>query len=892
MSVTKARQAALIGIAFCALAGSGATPITPYLVRPLNSTTALRKQRPDFFTALNGRAYFYTVTGPRPGLWRSDGSAAGTFRIGDGIPNAGFIPQRAINAAGGLTWFTRTNEQWVTDGSTAGTKRISSGFYPLSAVVPCAPGKFCYSADYNRVAVTDGTTAGTHIVKDLVPGPFPGAPFDLFESHDKLYFVGFAGESSTPVERVWVSDGTAAGTHVLTEKVGMSFGFGVGFSTIGDYTWFEDPALRIWRTDGTDAGTVRLQDLLGWSDPVYLDGLAGSNDFVVFTATRSLSVSSIEIWSWDGKAPAKLIDLTPANFGFLGYWPEKKLAWFHGILPGENEESLFATDGTAAGTQRVIKFSSSVEYLSDFAPAGDRTFFILHGGFDEGAWQTDGTAAGTRPIPDQSSFQQGVHPRDLTPVGDTLYFFSATSDGSDHLYRSRGSAADTVDLGPCNCTHPQVIDGHLFFRQPGDDPMGTVGPAEKIEPVSAAFSLQKPVYSLPLRAGDTTVYYGPGNKVWAHGAGGETELLSTGYSATMYGTVGRYAIFESAGGIYSTDGTTVNTRRLGTGTTVTVFPDVAVFTYFDKGWITDGTPEGTKPLPTSSDGSSFSPWIKATWHGLLIYENTSTGHIWTTDLATNATNLLADHPATFFVDGGDRLLLVYRDNNDLVVLSSDGTKSGTTQVTRIEPTSFISDPFIGPGGGPQLIYRGSQNDQYLVDLRTGSTQPVAFGALQVVINNVIGSSDTNAFFAAGNTLFFSGYLPRTGVDLWALPLDGAVKSQLPAIDVQYSGTTPIGDRTAAVFTVSIHGPSALPPRVAFATADGTGHAGRDYVATSGVIAFDGSDDTSTVVVPAMSGSTTSFHLILSAPENAVISNGLATATIPPARRRPSLESAP
>jgi ELWxxDGT repeat protein len=81
-----------------------------------------------------------------------------------------------------------------------------------------------------EVWVTDGTTSGTHLLADINPdnaGPDfgPGAeipgPFKLFG--DKIVFYETDG---TNKESLWITDGTAAGTHKFngTENV-QSFGF-------------------------------------------------------------------------------------------------------------------------------------------------------------------------------------------------------------------------------------------------------------------------------------------------------------------------------------------------------------------------------------------------------------------------------------------------------------------------------------------------------------------------------------------------------------------------------------------------------------------------------------------------------------------------------------------
>ena len=61
---------------------------------------------------------------------------------------------------------------------------------------------------------SDGTTAGTVLVKDLNPGIKNSAPRSLTVSGTKLYF---SAVSPTAGNELWVSDGTAAGTKVVKD---------------------------------------------------------------------------------------------------------------------------------------------------------------------------------------------------------------------------------------------------------------------------------------------------------------------------------------------------------------------------------------------------------------------------------------------------------------------------------------------------------------------------------------------------------------------------------------------------------------------------------------------------------------------------------------------------
>ena len=67
---------------------------------------------------------------------------------------------------------------------------------------------------------TDGTPGGTHLVKDILPGPGSSAPGFLTEHAGWLYF---SAHDEVAGRELWRSDGTAAGTvRVADLRPGLS----------------------------------------------------------------------------------------------------------------------------------------------------------------------------------------------------------------------------------------------------------------------------------------------------------------------------------------------------------------------------------------------------------------------------------------------------------------------------------------------------------------------------------------------------------------------------------------------------------------------------------------------------------------------------------------------
>src|SRR5262249_23760759 len=151
-----------------------------------------------------GSAYFFATDGTHsPGLFKSDGTAAGTTLVrdltarpvtidpGTGLPPAfpPGTPPQAIVAAGGKVYFA-----W-NDGTSG-----------------------------PELWVSDGPAAGTRLVTDLVPGKTGSFPTPIAEAGGKLVFTADTSGSQTwgtAPTALYTTDGTAGGTVELT-----SFAFG------------------------------------------------------------------------------------------------------------------------------------------------------------------------------------------------------------------------------------------------------------------------------------------------------------------------------------------------------------------------------------------------------------------------------------------------------------------------------------------------------------------------------------------------------------------------------------------------------------------------------------------------------------------------------------------
>jgi ELWxxDGT repeat protein len=324
----------------------------------------------------------------------------------------------------------------------------------------------------NALWVTDGTASGTHELAPIA-GAYAGTAgiFPKFMTA----FGGtalFAGEDAAGVMGLWITDGSAAGTHELSGIAGAHptglFGFGInpGFTVLSGKVLFEGvnaaQNVGLWVTDGTAAGTHQLTGISGaLSFGLLPQGMTVFNGAVMFTAADAFNQNGL--WVTDGTA-AGTHELTGiSGAGPSGIGPTD-LTLFNGAVlfagaTASNKYTLWATDGTAAGTHEVTGISGANPngVFSSVNIPGMTVFngkVLLHGNsasFAQGLWVTDGTGAGTTELTGIAGasasgvFGSNQNP-DFTVFGGMVLFDGL--DASNHLglWVTDGTAAGTTEL--------------------------------------------------------------------------------------------------------------------------------------------------------------------------------------------------------------------------------------------------------------------------------------------------------------------------------------------------------------------------------------------------------------------------------------------------------------
>ena len=250
---------------------------------------------PSDLTVHNGYVFFSgDDASGRVGLWETNGTAAGTYElsvagvatVGQDLGPAGLDPSD-LTVFNDQMLFSGNDARsqtglWVTNGTAAGTHEVTGIAGASTAGVGLDPsdltvynGEVLFSgigsSGLYGLWVTNGTAAGTHELTGIAGEATTGPgllPQNLTNFNGEILF---AGRDSSGLYGLWVTNGTAAGTHELTGIAGAQTS-GVGLDPF-DFAVYNGEALftgydssgklGLWVTNGTVAGTHELTGLTG-----------------------------------------------------------------------------------------------------------------------------------------------------------------------------------------------------------------------------------------------------------------------------------------------------------------------------------------------------------------------------------------------------------------------------------------------------------------------------------------------------------------------------------------------------------------------------------------------------------------------------------------------------
>ncbi|NOK63452.1 MAG: hypothetical protein GFH25_541276n9 [Chloroflexi bacterium AL-N10] len=656
-----------------------------------------------------------------------------------------------------------------------------------SSITPYKDRFFFIANDGHRgyeLWISNGTEAGTQMVKDIVPGKKSSNPSRLTIIGDRLFFT--VNEDRTDNNELWVSDGTSKGTYLVHPIVlSESYAELTNFTDLNGQLFFtaedENGNFSLWKSNG-DPGDMTLVAQLASS------GVTGWAEMIAIENTLYIIAQSevgSNLWKSDGSPDGTAV---LKHFGYAALntapkdvalsfipssndpiWPfsPRELTNVDGTLffRGYDEvhgHELWISDGTSEGTRMVVDATAGVisNFPKELTVIGDKLFYVgINYATERGIWSSDGTAEGTREI---RSFPRPESPPAALTVVDNMLFFSA-SDGEEifnrELWKSDGTAAGTVQVKeivpgstgsfPFELT---TVNGLLFFS--ADDPSSHL---------------------------DRRLWRSDGTAAGTYVVEASVEPTNlVGVNEILFFQGGTQPYYDSE--LWRSDGTaagTVEVKDINTrsdnsfSVSLTQGDDTAFFTAFDmvngwELWRTDGTVQGTTLIRDIQNGENN----ELSWIPQMIYTNgnlffvrvnqSDAPELWRSDGTSDGTNMVFDfeQAGTYLRDMtvlDDQLYFISSD--DQTLWKSDGTTSGTVPVKQLNHI----DHMVNING---TLWLAADNGAVGLWKSDGTTEGTVW-----VRDIQLGDEFSNGFigdgFAGiGDDILFAGNDGATGLELW------------------------------------------------------------------------------------------------------------------------------
>jgi ELWxxDGT repeat protein len=301
----------------------------------------------------------------------------------------------------------------------------------------------------NELYKSDGTSAGTKLLNDVIPGE---KSFNIYRILSKDNAVYFTPGPAIQHYAIYKTDGTKNGLREIVNPQYFVQSFVVADNGIVFYVLYNDNtgAYELWRTNGIAAGTFLLSPTL--SNKYYLQVIGNRAFFVAGDAAHGY-----ELWKSDGSLAGTAIvkDINPGvgNSTPGGMFIYKNEAYFAALDGTSSNPSFWKSDGTATGTIKLKEINpwwdSDVARSARFFCVSKNILYFSaldHSNSDGTVlWKTDGTPEGTQPIKDINPSDGSVTPGPyyLTDVNGTVFF--AANDGVNgvELWKTDGTAGGT-----------------------------------------------------------------------------------------------------------------------------------------------------------------------------------------------------------------------------------------------------------------------------------------------------------------------------------------------------------------------------------------------------------------------------------------------------------------
>lgn len=661
-----------------------------------------------YFSAVDG------LTDNEKLLWRTDGTANGTFKIkcidAAYYADAEYTFLKDLTPVGESLYylvryrvnFTEYFDLWVTDGTVNGATLVKTKIKPNNTGKFAAINGTVYFTAKDDVYgteiwKTDGTPAGTSIIGELLPGPdVTGTnkePYALQALNSTLYFLYYTNNSI----QLWKSDGTITGSQVLSTESGLTnFAYVTGFYAANGTLFLNagtsSSNVGLWMTK-TNSEIISFVNTNRPRDN-FTDSTIPANYIAIDTTLYYFTAN--KIWKSDGTV-AGTIPLVESGWSTFpagaNYFTAMNGSLYFVAMNASGQYTLWRSDGTPESTLAISNFAIDDIVMSavpsNFATLNRELFFTVDDAqTGNELWKTNGDAGAAQMVTDYPMGSYVSYISEFEELNGNVFFPAADATKGIELFVSDGTEAGTFMLKDINVGADRYsgslpselfrFDNFVFFK--------AYTPSTGYE-----------MWKTDGTAAGTVIFKDiiPGS---GSSSPGSFFQYKNKFVFTTYGTPRQ---------LWISDGTAVNTNVLGYSSSLpcfTVYKDKLYFNREQWGteptsglWVTDGTIAETKLI------KNFYNLYKIITLGnkLLLFsqmEGFQKSELWISD-GTNAgttkviDNLTISSPSAIEING-----VVYFTAGDGIhgveLWKTDGTSAGTVMVHDINigsSSSIITD---------------------------------------------------------------------------------------------------------------------------------------------------------------------------------------------------------
>ena len=593
--------------------------------------------------------------------------------------------------------------------------------------------------------VSDGTEAGTFMLKDIYSGDSGSYPKNLTLFDDKIFFTATSDNEGT---EVWSTDGTTAGTKILIDYNTNGNSGATMLTVAAGSLWYRAESTGgtddLVKSDGTTSGTAAYESDIG----VSYDMTEFHGKLYYFGSSGKLSYT-------DGSSITQLVSVINGS----KLTPGDNVLYL--LAQGASNTTLHKTDGVTTDllTEILDANSGTASNINKMATVGDKLFFTMYTNtYGEELYAADGsTFALVKDIAEGPAYSDI---RDMTTLNNKLYFSAQTNEQGRGLWVSDGTTAGTNILKNINegAYSPSVdnitaIDNKLYFSAINADENdeiwvsdGTEAGTEMYVDTNTLPNSGMGMYEFNIRIGERFVF-GLDEKLWVTDgtAEGTQSIGDASESIDIYINMGDYAVIlledEAESRLLRTDGTADGTSVIETFEEIS--EDYMVRTgdkfifYGNKAdgdpyaiYVSDGTADSAEVLLDSEGDEITTPQtIISTGEKAFIKTYTNEGSdytykLYSTDGTPQGTKIIEEKVTTDYnikyfshiIPVGDLAYYINDINADGHELwSSDGTVNGSVFLKTLseDTENFYVNEMLDVDGTLYFIYRDSNYTDYL-----------------------------------------------------------------------------------------------------------------------------------------------------------------------------------